>query len=321
MKKASTLAFTELRLRQFRNLSELDQSFPPAGVAIIGENGAGKTNLLEAIYYLEIFRSFRGASDERLVQFGADAFHIRGRFQGIESGQIRELTAAFDARSHRKRVAQDGVEPERLGDALGQIGAVIFTPADVDIVRGSPSERRRFLDIVLSLNRHGYLAALQQYRHVLRNRNAALRDPRSRATLHAWDDALIESGTRVMTERAQWVAENAEAFARRYRIIAENVDAGLRYVCGLGQRANSDPADEPEQLRRDFRAALERGADRERERGATLAGPHRDELDFPHTGRFRRGRPARVRLGRAGAHRRNCPAYGGGRHHPCAQRT
>jgi DNA replication and repair protein RecF len=279
-KASSTLAFTELRLRQFRNFSELEQSFPSAGVAIIGENGAGKTNLLEAIYYLEIFRSFRGAPDEQLVRFGADAFHVRGRFQGRDSGPAQELTAAFEARSRRKKVTHNGVEPERIGDALGQLGAVIFTPADVDIVRGSPAERRRFLDIVLSLNRRGYLAALQQYRHVLRHRNAALRDPRGAVTLHAWDDALVESGTRVMAERAHWVAQNADEFARRYRVIADGVEANLRYGSGLGRRVERAEETEPEQLRADFRAALERLAARERERGVTLAGPHRDELAF-----------------------------------------
>src|SRR5688572_10356323 len=148
----SALGFRQLRLRQFRNFAELEQEFPPAGVAIIGENGAGKTNLLEAIYYLEIFRSFRGAPDEQLVRFGAEAFHVRGRFED-ECGARIEVGAGFEARGRRKKVMLDGTEPERLGDALGQAGAVIFSPADVRIVLGSPAERRRFLDIVLSLNR------------------------------------------------------------------------------------------------------------------------------------------------------------------------
>ncbi|HEX9106165.1 MAG TPA: AAA family ATPase, partial [Longimicrobiales bacterium] len=81
-------AFRELRLRQFRNFAELDLSFPASGVAIIGDNGAGKTNLLEALYYLEIFRSFRGAPDERLVRFGAEGFFVRGRVEGGSGGEI-----------------------------------------------------------------------------------------------------------------------------------------------------------------------------------------------------------------------------------------
>src|SRR5687768_1554752 len=169
---SSALGFRQLRLRQFRNFAELEQEFPPAGVAIIGENGSGKTNLLEAVYYLEIFRSFRGAPDEQLVHFGADAFHVRGRFGADANRDVHELTAAFEPRGRRKKVTRDGLEPNRMGDAIGQVGAVIFSPSDIAVVRGSPAERRRFLDIVLSINRPGYLAALQRYRSILRHRNA-----------------------------------------------------------------------------------------------------------------------------------------------------
>jgi DNA replication and repair protein RecF len=274
---SARLAFRELRLRQFRNFSELEQSFPAAGVALIGENGSGKTNLLEAIYYLEIFRSFRGAPDEQLVRFDAEAFHVRGRFEGSGSSVV---TAAYELRGHRKKVTLDGVEPERLGDALGQIGAVIFSPADVAIVQGSPTERRRFLDIVLSLNRAGYLFALQRYRHVLQQRNAALRDPRTAGSLHVWDDALIEAGTIVMTARVEWVAARAESFARRYRAISGGVNGCFRYVCGVGRDADAVVVLDASRLTEHFRAELERLAPREQERGVTLAGPHRDDLAF-----------------------------------------
>ncbi|MGH7467686.1 MAG: DNA replication/repair protein RecF [Longimicrobiales bacterium] len=276
---ASTLVFRELRLRQFRNFSELELTFPAPGVVIIGENGAGKTNLLEAIYYLEIFRSFRGAPDEQLVRFGAQAFHARGRFQGGPAGQLQEVTAAFELRGRRKRVTQNGVESERLGAALGGLGAVIFSPADVGLVRGSPAERRRFLDIVLSLNRPGYLAALQRYRQVLRQRNAALRDARSASAMHAWDDALVDSGTDITIMRSEWVAENREAFARRYRSISGGVTAHLRYACAVTRRAGTTATIlNKDQLRDAFQAELQRVSLRERERGATLVGPHRDEL-------------------------------------------
>jgi DNA replication and repair protein RecF len=273
-----SLSFRELRLRQFRNFSELEQSFPAAGVAIIGENGAGKTNLLEAIYYLEIFRSFRGAPDEQLVHFGAEAFHVRGRLATPEGRTDRETTAAFELRGRRKRVTQNGSEPQRLGDALGGLGAVIFSPADVALVRGAPSERRRFLDIVLSLNRTGYLAALQEYRQVLRQRNASLRDPRAAAAMHAWDDALVEAGTTIMLARAEWLGQNAEAFTRRYRIISGGAEARFHYRPGI--RGTAENVSDRAATVAGFRAELERLAARERERGMTLAGPHRDEISF-----------------------------------------
>src|SRR5690606_14259732 len=138
-----------LHLRGFRNFAEQRLDLPPAGVALVGDNGQGKTNLLEAIYYLQIFRSFRGAPDEQLVRFGEEVFRVEGRLSG-EGGET-VVAAAFDRRARRKRVTVNGAEPERIGDAIGRVGAVVFSPSDVGIVSGSPGERRRFLDIVLSL--------------------------------------------------------------------------------------------------------------------------------------------------------------------------
>lgn len=268
----------ELRLRQFRNFAELDLVFPPEGAAVIGDNGSGKTNLLEAIYYLEIFRSFRGAADEQLIRFGAEAFYVRGRFEDLATGEVREVTAAFERRTRRKRVTVNGVEPERLGDALGQVGAVVFSPSDVAIVAGAPGERRRFLDIVLSLNEPGYLTALQRYRQLLRQRNAVLRRGGSAALLGAWDEGLVEWGARVMAARAAWVAARAEGFARRYASIAGGATARLRYRSSVPLGGTEVPT--VAEAAEAFRAELARIAPRERERQMTLAGPHRDELAF-----------------------------------------
>ena len=110
----------ELRLRDYRSFTELELQFPPAGAAIIGENGAGKTNLLEAIYYLEIFRSFRGAADEQLVRFGETVFRVEGGIGGRRGG-AETIAAAYDRRGRRKKVTIDGDEPPRIGDALGRL--------------------------------------------------------------------------------------------------------------------------------------------------------------------------------------------------------
>jgi DNA replication and repair protein RecF len=131
-----------LHLRNYRNFAEQVLEFPAQGAAIVGDNGQGKTNLLEAIYYLEIFRSFRGAPDEQLVRFGEEVFRVEGRLADDE-GRERSVSAAFDRRARKKKVAVNGAEPDRLGDALGQVGAVIFSPSDVELVAGGPGARRR----------------------------------------------------------------------------------------------------------------------------------------------------------------------------------
>ncbi len=160
-----------LTVRDFRNIAHAELSFPSEGVVLVGENGEGKTNLLEAIYYLQLLRSMRGARDQDLISFDAPAFHIRAT---IENRGEHEVSAAFGRRG-RKKVVFDGAEVKKLSSALGSLPAVVFSPRDVSIIAGSPTERRRFLDVTLALSSQRYLAALQSYRAALARRNAALR--------------------------------------------------------------------------------------------------------------------------------------------------
>jgi DNA replication and repair protein RecF len=270
-----------LRLRGFRNFEVLDLDVPAPGLALIGDNGAGKTNLLEALYYLEIFRSFRDVPDERLVRFGEDTFFVRGTFEDAVSGRALEVSAGYDRRARRKRVAVDGVEVERLGDALGRIGAVVFSPSDTGLVTGGPAERRRFLDILLSLTRPGYLAALQRYRHVLRQRNAMLRQGAPPGDFAPWDEALVDAGALVLLGRAGWVTAHAAGFAQRVATIGAEDPGELVYEPSVPASADDDAAS----VRAAFLDGLARAGARERERLMTLVGPHRDDLGLRGAGR------------------------------------
>jgi DNA replication and repair protein RecF len=255
---------------------------PREGIALVGANAQGKSAFLESIYYLETFRSFRGARDDQLVAFGNDVFRIVGRLEYPDDlGASLTLTAAFQKKGRRKKVTVDGAEPERLSDALGRVGAVIFSPADVAMVNEGPSERRRFLDIVLSLNSPGYLPALQEFRRVLQQRNAALKDRQPVELVRVWDEALIRAGGRVMRHRARWIRERTAGFSDFYEEISGGQTAVLDYrpSAALEWSADGAPPGEDEVVEA-YRVALEEAGDRELRVGTTVVGPHRDEMNL-----------------------------------------
>ncbi|MDH5234243.1 MAG: DNA replication and repair protein RecF [Gemmatimonadota bacterium] len=261
-----------LIVRDFRNIASADLAFPAEGVAIVGENGHGKTNLIEAIAYFRLLRSQRGARDRDLIRFGAPAFHLEARGTGTRA---HRATAGVD-RQGRKKVTLDGGEPERLTDALDTVPSVSFSPRDVDLVAGAPAERRRYLDITLALTSPAYLHALRHYRGALQRRNAAMREV-SRgggdlASVAVWEPALAEHGATLVTHRRAWVEERHEGFAHHCAAIGERGAARLRYEAAL---ADAGAADDP---RAALRAQLERQRAHDVRRLVTHAGPHRDDL-------------------------------------------
>ncbi len=268
-----------LRLRHFRNLGEQELRIPAEGVAVIGHNAQGKSNLLEAIYYLETFRSFRRAPDEQLIAFGEDSFRVMACLVGGQgtvtdgAGDDIEIAAAYQKTGKRKKVSVEGAEPERLGDAVGRLSAVIFSPMDVGVVSDGPGHRRRFVDIVLSLNVPGYLDALQRFRHTLAQRNASLRKESPSDVVRAWDGVLVESGSRVMLERYLWAERWAGAFSRYYQTVSGKETAHLSYDPAFAvDRAELDRVEEL------YRQALDESARREARVHTTVSGPHRDDL-------------------------------------------
>ena len=264
-----------LRLTGFRNLADDRLRFPGEGIALVGRNAQGKTNLLEAVHYLETFRSFRGAPDGELVRFGGNVFRIEGEIES-DQGDSAKIAAAFQRSPKQKRVAADGKVVARLGDAVGSVATVLFTPSDLGLVRGGPSGRRRFLDIVLSLNEPGYLGALQEFGRALAQRNAVFRAGGGDAAF-AWDEILVRSGTRIVTSRARWVADHADLFRACYDEMAGSGKAGIRYRPSLA--GGTETADAPTTADA-FRSALRSSREREWRQRTTVVGPHRDEMEI-----------------------------------------
>lgn len=261
-----------LAVRDFRNIVTADLVLPAEGVALVGENGQGKTNAVEAIAYFRLLRSLRGARDRDLIRFGAPAFHLAATL-----GNVTAQRAAVGVdRAGRKKVTLDGAEPEKLTDALDALPSVSFSPRDVDLIAGAPAERRRYLDITLALTSASYLQALRRYRAALARRNAALRDAAKRgaartamSAVAAWEPALAEQGAVLVTERRRWAATHAEAFAALCHAIGETQPAALSYEGSTA--ASEDP-------RQELLAQLERQREHDCRRGLTHAGPHRDDL-------------------------------------------
>jgi DNA replication and repair protein RecF len=271
----AAVRLTRLSTRGFRNLSRIDLRPPPAGVVIVGENGHGKTNLLEAAYYFMLLRSSRGARDADMVQFGRDGFFISAELEG---GVVREVSVGFEKQGKRKRVRMDGAEVSRMSSALGSLPSVMVSPRDVSLVSGSPSERRRFLDVALAVTSRRYLHALQHYRGALARRNAAIRAvQRSSGSggeekAAVWEPALAEHGSILWQERAEWVRTHRERYASLCTAIGERGSSAMRLVST--SPAALDAANRREALASAFAARRAHDV----RRGLTSVGPHRDDL-------------------------------------------
>lgn len=267
-------SIVSLSLRDFRNFERLELNIPTAGMVVVGENGQGKTNLLESAYYLSLLRSVRGARDVDVARFEAPGFFIEA---AVCSPDAHHLAIGFERAGRRKRVRRDGVVVDRLSDALGTLPAVMFSPTDVDLVAGGPGERRRFLDIMLALSSRGYLQALQRYRGALDRRNAALREAsrpgaerRGAMAVEVWEPQLAEFGAMLLRTRRTWVAQVAERFAERCAAIGERGSVELTYESPINLNAESVELALAEAL------GARRSADMRY--GLTQVGPHRDDL-------------------------------------------
>lgn len=252
--------------RNFRNLEPGEHAFHPAANILVGRNGQGKTNLLEAIYFLATTKSFRTARVASLVRFGATNVYAAGalRREGVE----RQLSVGIETGETKRRVLMINEEKVALPAYLGAMSVFAYSAARLEILRGAPEERRRFLDRGIAGVNAGYLDHLTRYLRVLKQRNALLhaigshREPAS--NLDAWEEEFATSAQAVQQARATYAEALAQAFAR---IVEEH-----RYhVAGV------QLAYRPSVVRFDRRAEIRARM--------SLAGPQRDVLDFVLDGR------------------------------------
>ncbi|PRI12333.1 DNA replication/repair protein RecF [Leucobacter massiliensis] len=281
-----------LSLADFRNYATAELELAAGPNLLIGRNGQGKTNLVEAIGYFATLRSHRVTGDGPLIRAGAEAAVARMRVASQDREVVLELQLNRE-RANRAQVNRHGVRPREVTRWFTAVG---FFPEDLAIVRGEPSGRRRFLDDALVARHPVAAGALGDYERVLRQRTSLLKSARHgsgalESTLQIWDDQLVEFGTQIMLARRALVSDLAEPLRRSYaRLVeqdhrptlrlAESVSATLDAAVSreTPMESSAREAVSRETLAEDFRAALARVRAREIERGVTLVGPHRDEL-------------------------------------------
>jgi DNA replication and repair protein RecF len=257
-----------LWLTDFRSYTSIEVNLAPGLTVLVGDNGQGKTNLLEALAWLATLSSFRGAPTEALVRRGAPFAVIRALAE--RDGRNLLLEAQLEP-GRRNRVLVNRQSLRRAGDLLGSLRVTVFTPDDLDIVKDGPGERRRFLDDALVARHPRNDAIRAEVDKILRQRNALLRQTAGRLdeaaafTLDVWDSKLAQAGEALATARIELVERLApllssmyEALAREATLVTIAYDAGWRHQ-GLG-------------------AALAGARKDDLRRGVSTVGPHRDEM-------------------------------------------
>jgi DNA replication and repair protein RecF len=272
----------QLELVDFRSYPRVLVDFEPGPAVLVGPNGVGKTNLVEALGYLATLSSHRVATDAPLVRVGAQRAVVRAAV--VHDG--RELLVELQIEPGKANKARLGRAPAtRPRDILGALKLVLFAPEDLALVRGDPDGRRRYLDELLVARQPRYAAVRADYERVLKQRNALLRTAyltrRVRgsggdlSTLDVWDAHLAQHGSRLWAGRLELTASLAPHVTGAYEAVAAGrAAARLSYV----SKTTVDGAATPEELEKCLADALREARSSEVERGVTLVGPHRDDL-------------------------------------------
>jgi DNA replication and repair protein RecF len=290
---------TRLALTDFRSYAAADVMLEPGVTTFTGPNGQGKTNLVEAACYVATFASHRVATDAPLIRQGADRAILRA---GIRSGGRDNLVEIEINPGRANRVRLNKAPAPRPREVIGVLRCVLFAPEDLAVVKGDPDQRRRYLDDLLVASRPRYAGVRADYERVLRQRNALLRSAKARggippSAMDVWDDHLIAAGAELTAARLRLVSELEPLVSRCYSAVSGTErDTAIRYRVSASRQAGADDQAEPVPVDADLaslsgllRDALAARRRAELERGVSLVGPHRDELELQIGGMPARG--------------------------------
>lgn len=253
----------KISLLNFKNIAQEELSFCPGINCLVGDNGAGKTNVVDAVYYLSMCKSSLQMTDGQSIRHGADFFLVEGRYSS-DAGRREQVVCSF-SRKGGKVLKRNGKEYDRLADHVGLIPAVIVSPADSALISEAADERRRYLNAFISQLDRAYLTALMRYNAVLAERNRLLKMQPDETMLAIYDRQLVEHGNRIHARRREFAARLQPLVAEYYRRLSDDREqVELLYKSELNERP--------------FEEVLRDARQKDLVNEFTTAGIHRDDL-------------------------------------------
>ncbi len=264
------MKISHLSLQDFRSYKNLELPLNEGTHIFIGENGEGKTNIVEAIMYLALLSSHRISTDAPLIKLGAERGYIRAKVSDQDRDTLIELEIN-NGKANRAKVNQNLVHSQRA--ISGIVKAICFSPEDLDLVRGDPSERRSFLDHLLIQRNPRLSGVISDYEKALKQRNTLLKARAPESTLAPWNEHLANFGGEIIAARLKLIRELIPHLMNSYENISVKKQPSLEYKSNLDNLTEDKEDNKSEILRK-----VEEVGFQERERGVSLVGPHRDDL-------------------------------------------
>ena len=274
----------KVELCNFRNAESEVVSFSDGINVLHGENAQGKTNLLEAIYYISLGKSFRTSHETEIIRFGEEYASISLDYES--QGRAQNITMRFsDNVRQKKTVTRNGVKVTKLSELVGSFRAVLFSPDHLQMIKEGPSLRRSYLDVAISQIRPMYLHSLQKYNKILKNRNALIKsaeDDRATfdATVDFWSEQLAHEAAIIAKARAEYVARSGEVIADFYRRMCASgeIDETPEFIYAGSAKQEAEDYFDLEKTEKSFLRLLNGFHEREIAAGATLYGIHKDDI-------------------------------------------
>jgi len=271
------------RLNGFRNHADTVFDFGSRMNVLLGDNGQGKTNALEALSYCCLTKSFYASSDATVLQQGKEYFEVIATHES-DNGKEYTVRVVYQDASKTKKFTINNVEAEKFSSVIGMFPVVILSPENNAITFGSPADRRKFIDLVISQSSASYVEDAVEYRRVIRQRNKILADAQGAdcsALLTPWNEMLVTHGTRIIQKRKKFIQEFVPYVVEAYKKIAGgNEEPKIEYVSVI----SVNPESTEEEIRLLLAQKLLRRYKDELRFKTTLAGPHRDEISFSLNG-------------------------------------